>query len=60
MLGRSFLRMMPGDMSMMLDACFYEFHALRGNHAANALLCATQMESTVSLSTACNAAYCAM
>jgi hypothetical protein len=27
MLSRSFLRMMPGDMSMMLEACFYEIHA---------------------------------
>jgi hypothetical protein len=27
MLIRSFLRMMPGDMSMMLEVCFYEIHA---------------------------------
>jgi hypothetical protein len=27
MLSRSFLRVMPGDMSMMLEACFYEINA---------------------------------
>ena len=26
MLSRSFLHMMPGNMSMMLEACFYEIH----------------------------------
>jgi hypothetical protein len=27
MLSRSFLRVMPGDMSMILEVCFYEINA---------------------------------